>query len=503
VDEDEQRPEHVDWFADNNPPGEPEPEPATTDPTAVGSVATGSAAIDSAAAGDAAAGPAEPDSASPDSARPDSATPDSAAIEDDDAPTEMVPVQRRKRGGVILGRTVVAVVSALALVATGVAWFTLEQFKANTNTTDALSAVNSGQDDIGASTAPAPPADDGATDILLVGSDSRTDAQGNELPTSVLTQLRTQWDAGVNTDTIMILRVPKNGGKAYAVSIPRDTYVNIPGIGPNKINSAYGLSKARKDSALAGSGMSQHDIEAQGGQAGQEALIETVQNLTGIRIDHYAEVNLYGFYLLSKAIGGVPVCLKHATSDKDSGSNFSAGEHLISGADALSFVRQRENLPDGDLDRIVRQQVFLAAAAKKMLSAGVLANPSALAGLMDTVHKSLVTDPGLDLLTLIEQAQSLVSGNVEFVTIPVTNTNARSPSGQSIVSVDLNQVHQFVASLVGSATPATSTPATAPHTSPVPAAPTSAPAATAPAAPAGAANEPTAPVTVDGTRCVD
>ena len=444
-------------------------------------------------------GHSEQDSTAGDSAA-EPATPEEPAVVEDPAVFGDLAVAvdpgPRRRGGVIAGRTAIALVSALTLVATGIAWFALQQFRANTNTTNALSEVNDGPS---ASVAP-PPADDGATDILLVGSDSRTDAQGNELPTSVLTQLRTQWDAGVNTDTIIILRLPKNGGKAYAVSIPRDTYVNIPGVGMNKINAAYGVTKARVQSQLSGAGQSSQAVEQQSEQAGQEALIATVQNLTGIRIDHYAEINLYGFYLLSKAIGGVQVCLKHATSDKDLGADFSAGVHDISGADALSFVRQRENLPDGDLDRIVRQQVFLASAMQKVLSAGTLTNPSALSGLLDTVHKSLITDPGLDLLTLAQQAQSLASGNVEFVTIPVVNDNARSPSGQSIVAVDGTAVRQFVAALVNPA-PAPSTTTAAPATTG-----TGAPATTTTTPPPPASptvNTPTAPVSINGVRCVN
>ncbi|HEX3787279.1 MAG TPA: LCP family protein [Pseudonocardiaceae bacterium] len=411
----------------------------------------------------------------------------------------------RRGAGVIVGRTVVALVSALALVATGVAWFTVQQFRANTTTTNALAEVNTGTDGDQPSTVAAPPADDGATDILLVGSDSRTDAQGNPLPTSVLTQLRTQFDAGVNTDTIIVLRIPKNGGKAYAISIPRDTWVPIPGVGDGKINGAYGTVESIKRHQLAGSGQSSSAIDQQANEAGQVALIESVQNLTGIHIDHYAEVNLYGFYLLSKAIGGVPVCLKRATSDKDSGADFRAGEQLVSGATALSFVRQRENLPEGDLDRIVRQQVFLAAAGKKILSAGVLTNPSALGALMDAVHKSLVTDPGLDLLSFVQQAQSLVSGNVEFVTVPVVNSNARSSTGQSIVAVDPNQVHQFVAGLVAPTAPATSTSSAAPSTSTAPATTTVAPpvTSTSPTVTTPVPNAPTPPVSIDGVRCVD
>jgi LCP family protein required for cell wall assembly len=406
--------------------------------------------------------------------------------------------QRRRRPWLITGRVAVALVSAVALVATGIAWYGLESFRHSTNTTPVLSELK---------TAPnQPPADDGATDILLVGSDSRTDAQGRALPAGVLAQLRTQFDAGVNTDTIIVLRIPDNGGKAYAVSIPRDTYVSIPGWHDDKINAAYGVTQFLTAQRLQSSGVTDSaKIQQESEQAGQVALIESVQGLTGIHIDHYAEINLYGFYLLSKAIGGVDVCLKHATSDKNSGADFRAGEQSVAGSDALSFVRQRDNLPNGDIDRIVRQQVFLASAAKKILSAGTLTNPSALSGLLNTVRSSLTTDPGLDIAAFAQQAQSLVSGNVEFVTIPVVNDNATSPTGQSIVQVDVNAVHQFVANLVASSTapPTTAKPSTPtagkPATSTL-ARPAPTPTTSVPPAPT---NEPTPPVSVNGVPCVD
>jgi LCP family protein required for cell wall assembly len=290
------------------------------------------------------------------------------------------------------------------------------------------------------------------------------------------------------------------------VSIPRDTYVAIPGYQDDKINSAYGVTKARTETRLLAAG--QHDrtaVDQQATAAGQTALIETVQNLTGVHIDHYIEVNLYGFYLISKAVGGVEVCLKHATSDPDSGSNFRAGAQLVSGANALSFVRQRKNLPGGDLDRIVRQQVFLASAAHKVLSAGTLTSPTALSGLLDAMRKSLVTDPGLDFTALVQQLQGLASGAVEFVTIPVVNSNARSASGQSIVQVDVQQVHSFMAGLANG-TP-TSTPTTsaapAPSTSATTAPPAPTATATATATAAAPPSEPTPPVSIDGVRCVD
>jgi LCP family protein required for cell wall assembly len=289
----------------------------------------------------------------------------------------------------------------------------------------------------------------------------------------VLSSLRTQFDAGLNTDTIILLRLPRNGGKAYAVSIPRDTYVPIPGYQDDKINAAYGVLKSRTGKT----------------EAGEKALIQTVQNLTGVHVDHYAEVNLYGFYLLSRAVGGVQVCLRRGTSDPDSGADFHAGVQNISGAAALSFVRQRKGLPGGDLDRIVRQQVFLASAAHKVLSAGTLTSPKALSGLLNAMKKSLVTDPGLDVTTLLQQGQNLISGNLEFVTIPVVNQNARSPRGQSIVQVSVPQVHRFLASL-------TSPPATTKPTTTKPAPP-------ATVKPVPGPQEPTPPVSINGVRCVD
>jgi LCP family protein required for cell wall assembly len=393
--------------------------------------------------------------------------------------------RRGRRAGLVVGRIAVALVSAVALAAAGVAWFTVDRLQASTNVTAALAEVSSEPHQ--------PPQDDGATDILLVGDDSRTDAQGNPLPDSVLSRLRTQFDAGLNTDTIILLRLPHNGGKAYAVSIPRDTYVSIPGYEDDKINSAYGVLKSRAEHQLTAAGQHGAAVDRQSSVVGEKALIETVQNLTGVHVDHYVEVNLYGFYLLSKAIGGVRVCLRHGTSDPDSGADFAAGVQNISGANALSFVRQRKGLPDGDLSRIVRQQVFLAAAAHKVLSAGTLTSPTALSGLMDAMRKSLVTDPGLNFTTLAQQAQNLVSGNLEFVTIPVVNSDARSPDGQSIVQVDVNQVHQFLATL-------NAPPTTAPAP---PAVPTTAVPTTAAPVTVAPPKAPTPPVSIDGVRCVD
>ncbi|MFI5606333.1 LCP family protein [Amycolatopsis sp. NPDC051903] len=352
--------------------------------------------------------------------------------------------RRPGRAGRITRRIAVGLVSVLALGVTGYAWATKDQLQSKVPTTDVL-VPRAGEP-------PAPPADDGATDILLVGSDARTDAQGNPLPTSVLKSLRTEEKAGINTDTIILLRFPKDGGKPSGVSIPRDSWVTIPGRGQAKINSAYGVAKAQFADAERAKG--EHDqakIERDSDAEGRRVLVQTVQDLTQVRVDHYAEINLLGFYLLTEALGGVQVCLNHATSDKDSGADFRRGVQKVSGGEALSFVRQRKNLPHGDLDRIVRQQAFLSSALHQVLSAGTLTSPGTVGNLMDAVHRSIVLDDGLDVLDFAQQVKGVASGDLTFSTVPVITANGRSADGQSIVELDPAAVRKFVAGLAGRA----------------------------------------------------
>ncbi|GAB2753127.1 LCP family protein [Amycolatopsis magusensis] len=357
-------------------------------------------------------------------------------------PEAAAVVPHRRRPIRATGKVFLALLSVVALAATGYAYTTLDDFQDNVGTTDALLVD---PDDPAA-----PPADDGATDILLVGADSRTDMQGNPLPLRVLKELRTEEKAGVNTDTLIILRIPKDGGKPAAVSIPRDTWIDVPQGGQAKINSVFGVTKARTAADLRREG-GQDDaaVERESDQAGRAALVKTVQDFTQIRLDHYAEVGLLGFYLLTEALGGIKVCLNHATEDKDSGADFRKGVQTVSGGEALSFVRQRKNLPGGDLGRILRQQAFLSSALHQVLSAGTLTSPDKLNQLMEAVKKSVVVDPGMDLLEFAGQAKDIASGEINFQTIPVVAVGSRSEDGQSIIEVDLNAVRQFVAGLAG------------------------------------------------------
>jgi LCP family protein required for cell wall assembly len=318
--------------------------------------------------------------------------------------------------------------SALVLVLNGTAWGLYRDVTAGITTTDVISG-----------------SDGGPLDILLVGVDSRTDAQGNPLPQEVLQQLHTGGDNPrvLNSDTIILLHVPEDGAAAVAFSIPRDAYVDIPGYRTDKINAAYPAVQELTAERLVGEGVRDRArIDTEAAQAGRTALIGAVEQLTGVHVDHFAEVNLLGFYNLTKAIGGVDVCLKAAVDDPLSGARFPAGPRTIAGGDALAFVRQRHGLPEGDLSRIRRQQVFLAAVADKILGGGTLTDPAKLTALVQVVQQSVVLDRGWDVLAFARQASGIAAGNLEFLTVPTegTETNARG----SVVKVDPAQVRDFV-----------------------------------------------------------
>jgi LCP family protein required for cell wall assembly len=349
------------------------------------------------------------------------------------------------------GKIALVIASLLVMTVTGYAWSAMNGLN-GVSFTDVIDPNAGGQQ-----------LADGARDILLVGMDSRTDAQGNPLSRQVLDQLRAgQSDGELNTDTLIFVHIPNNGSKAVAISLPRDSYVDIPGgFGKHKINSAYarGMVAARADLQKQGI-KDPKELDQKANQAGAKTLIATISKLTGSTIDNYAAVNLLGFSDITTAIGGVDVCLNDNVNDVYSGANFTKGEHTISGIEALEFVRQRHGLLRGDLDRVVRQQVFMAGMAKKVLSAGTLTDPGKLGSLTDAIKKSVVLSQGWDILGFAQQMKGLTGGQLEFRTIPVLNVDYRTPEDGSAVQVDPQQVHDFVQGVAGTpaATPATTTP---------------------------------------------
>jgi LCP family protein required for cell wall assembly len=337
-------------------------------------------------------------------------------------------------------KTVVAFLSVLVLVGTGYYWNRIDSFTDDLTTADVIDEPQVEK-----------PAD-GAIDILMVGMDSRTDAQGHPLSDEQLAMLSAGVSDGEqNTDTLIMIRIPNDGGPVVGVSMPRDSYVDIPGYGQHKINSAYARAKNDALAQLREEGVSDEaELQVRSNQEGAKKLIETIQDLTGAGIDHYAEVNLLGFYDITNAIGGIDVCLNEAVDDEYSGARFPAGPQNLAGVQALAFVRQRHGLPNGDLDRIVRQQVFMSGMAKKVFSGDMLTPGSdTLDKLQSAIQKSVVLDQDWDIMQFAQQMMGITGGKVEFKTIPHGTIDLKTDSDGSAVEVDPDDVKDFVGGLVG------------------------------------------------------
>jgi len=314
-------------------------------------------------------------------------------------------------------KVLAAGLSVIVLLVSGFLWFGYRNLNAKIGRVDA----------IGSSTV----ADIDGRDqnILLVGSDDRSTASPAELK-----ELGTEMDPGKNTDTMILVHVPANGRRATAVSFPRDSWVTIPGFGKGKLNSAYA------DGAFGSGGKANPD-------RGRRLLVQTISELSGLRIDHYVEVDLLGFYRITNTVGGVQVCLRQPAKDRFSGIDLPAGRQTIKGKQALAFVRQRHGLPHGDLDRIVRQQYFLSALFRKMKSAGVIGNPIKLSRLLGDIGSSVRMDRGLEPLQLARQVQGLVAGNIDFRTVP--NKGTAHVAGRDVVLLDTDALPAFFRSVTG------------------------------------------------------
>ncbi|CCG04964.1 LCP family protein [Blastococcus saxobsidens] len=318
----------------------------------------------------------------------------------------------------------VAALLAVALLATsGWGWYLGRVADASVSRTNAI--PTSGNEGTGRAGE--------ALNLLLVGNDSRASATEEQLDA-----LNTEASKGINTDTMILAHVPADGSGASFVSFPRDSYVQIPGYGWDKLNAAYayGYTREAPDDAT----------DKQKQAAGAQLLIRTISQLTGLQIDHYAEVDLLGFFNLSSVVGGVEVNLCEPAQDSFSGVDLDAGVQTISGEQALAFVRQRHGLPRGDFDRIVRQQTFIGGMIRKMLSDNVLLDLGKQRELVGAAADSLTVDQSLDLFELAGQMQSATAGNVEFQTVP--NVGTDQEDGKSIVRLeDEDTLHDFFAQL--------------------------------------------------------
>ncbi|MCZ2823769.1 MULTISPECIES: LCP family protein [unclassified Modestobacter] len=321
------------------------------------------------------------------------------------------------------GRVVAGLLSLVLLVTSGWGWYLGRVADASVNRTNAI--PTSGNDQVVGTGE--------AMNLLLVGNDSRAGATEEELAL-----LNTEANAGLNTDTMILVHVPADGSAASFVSFPRDSYVKIPGYGWDKLNAAYAYGGME-----APEGASDAAVQA----AGAQLLIQTISSLTGLRIDHYAEVDLLGFFQLSTVVGGVEVNLCEPAKDSFSGIDLPAGVQTISGEQALAFVRQRKGLPRGDFDRIIRQQTFIAGMIRKMLSDNVLLDLGKQRELVEAAADALTVDQNLNLLQLAQQMQSVTPGSIDFQTVPYVGDD-EDDAGRYILRLeDEDALHAFFAEL--------------------------------------------------------
>jgi LCP family protein required for cell wall assembly len=238
------------------------------------------------------------------------------------------------------------------------------------------------------------------TNWLLVGSDSR---QG--LTAEQQQDLATGGDVGSSrTDTILLVHVPefRSGTSTTMVSIPRDSYVPIPGHGKDKINAAFAMG-------------------------GAPLLTQTVERATGLRLDHYVEIGFSGFAVLVDALGGVTVCPTTPINDPLAGIDLPAGCQKLDGRNALGYVRTRAT-PRADLDRMVNQRQFLSALLHRAARPAVWLNPRRWYSVPRAVADALTVDQG-DHAWHLAQLGWALHGSTTTMTVPIgefTNSDAGS-----------------------------------------------------------------------------
>ncbi|MGQ0482263.1 MAG: LCP family protein [Pseudonocardia sp.] len=259
------------------------------------------------------------------------------------------------------------------------------------------------------------------TNWLIVGSDSRADLTEQQEQ-----KLATGNAAGQRTDTIMLLHHGSSG--AVLVSLPRDSLLSIPGHGRNKLNAAFAFG-------------------------GEQLLVRTVEQATGLEIDHFAEVGFGGFVEVVDAVGGVDLCIPEAIRDPLAGLRVKAGCQELDGQTALGYVRTRAT-PRADLDRVERQRQFLSALMTRVSSPTTVFNPIRVVGMVEALPGALKVDSGdhvWHLLGLALAMKSLSGGDGVTTTVPISGLD--SVNGSSVVRWDSTRAKALFGALAKDETP--------------------------------------------------
>ncbi|GGC67105.1 LCP family protein [Hoyosella rhizosphaerae] len=297
---------------------------------------------------------------------------------------------------------ILALVFALAtLVGSGVTWFAVDRVVGGFSEVD---DVFSGLDE---AQRPSPPGreSDGSTPtfFLVMGTDSVAGGQTTG-------EDATADEGNARSDTIMLIRVDGRTDRTHVVSIPRDSWVDVPGHGMNKINAAYAFG-------------------------GPTLLVQTIEQLTNIRVDHFAIVDFFGFRAVTDAVGGVTVTVPFETNHH--GHVFRAGPQKMNGDEALAYVRQRTNLPRGDFDRVQLQQSYLAGLLTTVRSDVSVLDFGTARDLISAIKGAVTLDSALTnarKLKFAWQLRGLQAKSITFLTVPYTGTGMEGE--QSVVYLD-------------------------------------------------------------------
>ncbi|MBW5482466.1 LCP family protein [Streptomyces bambusae] len=302
----------------------------------------------------------------------------------------------RRRGRRVL-RISLLVLAVLILLAAGGGWWAYSHLNSNIDSVDLDQAIGDNRPKKVVA---------GAQNILVLGSDSRAGANGELDHGNV---------SGARSDTAMLVHIPEGHARATAVSIPRDTLVTRP-----ECKDADGEAVSSADRVMFNSIYS---------LAGPACVVKTVEQLSGIRVDHFVEVDFAGFKGLVDALGGVTVTLDKPMSGAKGGLKLEAGTHRLDGEQSLKFVRTRYGYGDGsDLGRIGLQQQFLMAMLSEIKKQDALGNPARLYKLADAATKSLTTDSDLGSLTALADFAQGMKGvdpsTMETIMLPVAYDKA-------------------------------------------------------------------------------
>jgi len=255
---------------------------------------------------------------------------------------------------------------------------------------------------------------------LIVGSDTR-----KGLTRAEIDQLHVGFGGANGSDSLMLLHM--GSGRPVLISIPRDSYVPIPGHGSNKINAALAFG-------------------------GPTLLVKTVEAVTGLRIDHYMGIGFGGLVSVVNEVGGVRVCLPAALHDPYSGVNLKAGCQNLDGTQSLAFVRDRHSFATSDLQRIQNQRAFLKALLSKATSPGVYLNPFSALPFASAAAGSIAVDKGSSLYDLYQAAMAL--RNPLTGTVPIANADYVTSAGDSVLWNRTEALALFTALQEGKPVPA-------------------------------------------------